>query len=157
MITRGLHTAWDRMREMRLFECRSCKQWAWPTKEDTAGLCGTCAFWTARQRTLATPRSLVAKGCMYSIGNEDCKSSFRGFGGQAWLVRFNDGRLVYTSNLWYNGQVPALFADRIKDTGTLQDVNIGQRPDGALVYHTEADAGGAGIQMSDAQNAVVMA
>lgn len=49
---------------------------------------------------------VIIDGKCYHIGDENSTSSFRGFGGGKFHIIFNDGREVYTTNLWANGSVP---------------------------------------------------
>lgn len=54
-------------------------------------------------------------GTHYVIGDEDSKSCFRGFDGTRFVVYFNDGRVVETSNLWHQGTIPEEFREELKD------------------------------------------
>ena len=38
-----------------------------------------------------------------------------GFGGNQFNIRFNDGREVITHNLWHQGEIPALWRDRLSN------------------------------------------
>lgn len=50
--------------------------------------------------------AVIVNGKCYHIGDEDSRSSFRGFDGMKYTIKFNDGRVVETTNLWYQGEVP---------------------------------------------------
>jgi hypothetical protein len=50
----------------------------------------------------------------YTIENEDTEH-YRGFAGRRFVIRFHDGRIVETTNLWSNGIIPEHFRDRLLD------------------------------------------
>lgn len=56
-------------------------------------------------------------GHAYSIGTEHDYP--KGFGGQRWRIRFNDGRLVVTDSLWHMGEVPPEYRERLPVNATL--------------------------------------
>lgn len=75
-------------------------------------VCFGCGYW----RTLAeTPGVVTADWHRYEIGDDrpGLSGSSRGFGGRRFVVRFDDGRVVETSNLWTQGIVPEWFRDRV--------------------------------------------
>lgn len=67
--------------------------------------CFTKAFWN---ETL-DGNEVIIDGKCYHIGREDDISSFRGYDGAKYHIIFNDGREVYTTNLWHNGTIPAEY------------------------------------------------
>ena len=54
-------------------------------------------------------------GIHYVIGDENSLSCFRGFDGQRFRVYFIDGRVVETTNLWHQGQIPKEFLEELQD------------------------------------------
>ena len=54
-------------------------------------------------------------GNHYVIGDENSQSCFRGFDGARFVIYFNDGRIVETTNLWGQGAIPEEFRDRLTD------------------------------------------
>jgi hypothetical protein len=54
----------------------------------------------------------------YSIGS--LNDYPRGFGGQPWAIHFFDGRLEITRSLWFLGDIPADWQDRIVENATLE-------------------------------------
>ena len=42
----------------------------------------------------------------------------RGFGGRVHVIQWNDGRVTRTDNLWFGGEIPAHFLDRLPDNAT---------------------------------------
>ena len=47
----------------------------------------------------------------YMIAPENWKS--KGFGGAEHRIRFDDGRVVTTTNLWHQGEIPNEYRDRL--------------------------------------------
>lgn len=79
-------------------------------------LCFSCNFWQEWvERDEADPLSVRVDGCHYHIGDEKSSSSFRGFGGRLFSIRFFDGREVTTTNLWCQSDIPTHFRDRLPD------------------------------------------
>lgn len=57
-------------------------------------------------------RVAIIDGTHYYIGDEDSKETyFRGFAGAHFTIRFYDGRVVETTNLWCQGDIPEEFRD----------------------------------------------
>lgn len=52
---------------------------------------------------------IIIGGRAYHAGDEDSKSVFRGFGGVMNTIKMKDGRIIKSSNLWDNGQIPAKY------------------------------------------------
>ena len=69
--------------------------------------------------------AIIVNGECYHDGGRKPKgySGFMGFGGQEFTIKMNDGRIIDTNNLWYNGEVPkergisdnAQFIDKVKE------------------------------------------
>lgn len=72
-------------------------------------------YWLERVKRKDSPTQVVINGIVYQIGREDDCSSFRGYDGRQFKIKFFDGRIVTTTNLWHNGKVPAEFRDRLPD------------------------------------------
>ena len=60
----------------------------------------------------------IKRGEVYYIDVErpNTSSADRGFGGREFRIKFKDGRIVVTHNLWYNGVVPKRFKHLLKNT-----------------------------------------
>lgn len=84
-----------------------------------ADLCGSecfhINFWNEIVDDKDNPNRVRVNGKAYYIGNEKDKSSFRGFGGARFHIKFLDGREVISTNLWHNGEIPEDFRDRLSD------------------------------------------
>jgi hypothetical protein len=47
----------------------------------------------------------------------------RGFGGLRWLVTFDDGRRIETTNLWTQGLVPLEFRERFSVRASVEELD----------------------------------
>lgn len=64
--------------------------------------CFAADFW----RTSLKTGIIVNQEC-YQMGDEDSKSSFRGFGGHKFIFEMNDTHeRIVSTNVWHNGKVP---------------------------------------------------
>ena len=71
--------------------------------------CFDCSFW---MRKIEMPdededRRVIVDGNHYRIG--DSTGPFRGFGGRKFKILFDSGRIVETSCLWSQGEIPERF------------------------------------------------
>ena len=69
------------------------------------GECFECALWRERLSLVGNPDTAIIDGTFYTIGDEDSKDPFRGFGGDKFVIHFKDGREVVTTNLWCGGNI----------------------------------------------------
>ena len=69
------------------------------------GECFECALWRKRLSLLGNSDIAIIDGTMYTIGDENSKDPFRGFGGDKFVIKFKDGREVTTTNLWCGGHI----------------------------------------------------
>ena len=82
-------------------------------KEFEEGCAGFCSehcfeedFWTKA----LDGKEIVIGGECYHVGLEDDSPSwFHGYGGARFKIRMNDGRVIETTNLWNQGDIPARF------------------------------------------------
>lgn len=51
-------------------------------------------------------------------------SDFRGYGGREFKIKLHSGEVITTNNLWYNGEVPEEFRDRLPDNAEFVKVVI---------------------------------
>lgn len=64
-------------------------------------------FWGERIARKDDPASVRVDGVQYMLREEhDHLPGFKGHGGRDFYIRFHDGRLVHTTNLWLNGPIP---------------------------------------------------
>ena len=69
------------------------------------GECFECSLWRERLPLVGKPNIAIIDGTMYTIGDENSKDPFRGFGGDKFIIKFKDGREVTTTNLWCGGDI----------------------------------------------------
>lgn len=82
-------------------------------------------FWEEKVAWLT--RSDVARidGDHYIVGAEDAPNSMRGYGGRKFGIKFNDGRVVITTNLWHQGTIPEAWREKLPNNAVwLDDVQI---------------------------------
>lgn len=76
-----------------------------PTAEDDAKSVEFIKeFWDEKVQSIDDENVARIGGGHYRIGDEHAYE--RGFGGTIYFIKFNDGRLVRTSNLWSQGEIP---------------------------------------------------
>ena len=80
-------------------------------------LCFSCNFWQEKYEydQLHPGKGVVIDGTHYYIEDENSKSYFRGFGGAKFVIQFNNGEVVETTNLWCQGEIPAIWQEKFPD------------------------------------------
>jgi len=78
--------------------------------------CFSCSFWLKKINLSAEDkvRRVIVNGQHYRLGHVH-SGPFRGFGGRKFTVLFHDGRMVETSNLWCQGEIPERFKEWFPD------------------------------------------
>lgn len=71
--------------------------------------CFSAKYWLDRVKRINNPTQVVIDNTVYQIGREDISKESKGFGGAVHFIKFNDGRLIKTTNLWHNGKLPEAF------------------------------------------------
>lgn len=85
-------------------------------------LCEECDFWDNQRiadENYRKGRVVVADNKHYVIGDENSTDTFRGFGGAKVTIKFKDGRIVKSSNLWYQGDIPEFFRNVMPDNAEI--------------------------------------
>lgn len=115
--------------------CKDCGEHqtgSWTDGEElqTAQQCRTCHFWTgyvdgARRKDIAR-----IDGKHYVVGPKlpsSARSSDKGHAGRRFVIRFFDERgEITTDNLWYQGEIPERFRDKLPDNAEfLPDTKFG--------------------------------
>lgn len=72
-------------------------------------------FWNDKVKIKDDKQTVRIDGKHYHIGEENSKSSFRGFGGDKCIIKFFDGREIVSTNLWHNGEIPDDFKVLLPD------------------------------------------
>lgn len=107
-----------------LKECRECRQpfrsaqfqGELARRMADESMCFYCLRWTDASAVAHQPESVRISGRHYLIGREDAfEREPRGFSGQRFVIRFNTGLVVETTNLWSQGPIPEHFQGRLTD------------------------------------------
>jgi len=89
--------------------CSKCGKPLDPNFQGLEPLCSTCLFWTSLASRYNYD-AIIINGEHYSLGGNDQDPYFmQGHGGRKFTVRFFDGRVITTNNLWHQGSVPEHF------------------------------------------------
>lgn len=67
-------------------------------------LCFSCDYWSDLAREVKNKSSVRIDGHHYWVKTKNTLT--KGFSGRQFTVRFYDGRVVTTNNLWYQGKIP---------------------------------------------------
>lgn len=98
-------------------------------RQREVGVCDTCDFWLDKWRMRNQNNVIRVDGQHYMFGDhlQDAritqdttlemlaksmkKKDGLGFGGRGMVIRFNDGRVIITNDLWHQGTIPTRFAN----------------------------------------------
>lgn len=71
-------------------------------------LCSSECFYTNFWNKVIDDTAIIINGECYHDGGKKSKgySGFMGFGGRLFKIKKNNGEIIETNNLWYNGKVP---------------------------------------------------
>lgn len=84
-------------------------------------VCYSCKYWKEllEEDTKRSPHTVaIIDGAHYVIEPENDSSEFRGFGGDKFEIRFHDGAVITTTNLWYQSKIPAAWKEKFPDNAT---------------------------------------
>lgn len=122
--------------------CKICtKGFQWHKEHEgkrlkEVGICRTCDFWMEKFTIRNEEKVARIDGEHYIIGNqlerelnplesfnqifealekENAQRPGRGMGGTVHAVKFNDGRVIFTNDLWHQGTVPVEFKEALAD------------------------------------------
>ncbi len=86
-------------------------------------LCFDCSFWTKKIEMSEEDeaRRVIVNNQHYRLGSNN-SGPFRGFGGRKFTVLFHDGRIVETSNLFHQGEIPKRFKKYFPDNAVFVPV-----------------------------------
>lgn len=106
-------------KEAATLKCKVCGKKIEKSRYTNGVLCSAECFvtdyWNERVALRDTADSVRINGIQYFIDKENSKSSFRGFGGRKFIIEFFDGRVVTTTNLWHNGEIPDTHKSLLPD------------------------------------------
>ena len=72
--------------------------------------CSEYCFETDFWKNALDKDAIIINGVCYHMGSEEDTGVFRGFSGAKFVIEFlSDGHRVVTTNLWYQGEIPARF------------------------------------------------
>ena len=80
--------------------------------------CGECFsddFWRDKLAGKDDPAVARIEGCHYVIGDKAEPGRWNGFGGRWHTIRFNDGRVVKTCDLWTQSKIPDRWREQLPD------------------------------------------
>lgn len=101
------------------------------------GLCHTCTFWQEWVNRFARGKPheyAIIDGTTYSIGSEEDGARYgRGFGGARFVIVFDDGARIVTTNLWHGGEVPERWAAQLPNNARFENGEKWHNYGGTLV------------------------
>lgn len=77
-------------------------------------MCFTCNFWFEAYKKKDSPNSVRVGGVHYFI-HEPGSTFTNGFSGRRFNIKFHDGRIVKTNNLWHQGEINKIWKSRLPD------------------------------------------
>lgn len=92
-------------------------------------------FWLEKVKNLSDERYVVLNDELHWVGDEDTVDSFRGFDGALYFIKKPDGTVVRTTNLWYNGKIPADIRDKFPENSKKLPFNY----EGSYVIYTRGE------------------
>lgn len=72
-------------------------------------------FWRRKLACKDDPKTARIDGSHYFLGKEKEPGRWNGFGGRWSTIRFNDGRIVKTCDLWTQGVIPEKWREQLPD------------------------------------------
>jgi hypothetical protein len=89
--------------------------------------CHSCTFWKDKIDIKFSPKTVRVGGDHFYI-EPDAKddNQFKGLGGARYGIKFNDGRLLLSHNLWSQGTIPKHFRSRLPDNArflTIEEID----------------------------------
>ena len=91
--------------------------------------CFDCSFWLRKinMSEADEAKRVIVDGQHYRLGSAH-SGPFRGFGGRKFTIVFHDGRVVETSCLWHQGEIPKKFKGRLLDNAIFLQVETAPAP-----------------------------
>lgn len=101
-------------------ECRECGSadglnWLAATRcrLEEQQLCFKCSFWQEYADRANEPDVVRVEGKHYVVAPEQATLMSRGYGGRKFRIAFKDGRVIDTTNLWSQGEIPERWQSRL--------------------------------------------
>lgn len=77
-------------------------------------LCFDCMFW---EEVAKDETTIIINGIAYRLGEE--VAPMKGYGGRKFIFRMNNGKIITSTNVWCQGQIPRTHRERLPDNATL--------------------------------------
>lgn len=91
-------------------------------------LCFTCLFWMEKTKPSIRDSEATARinGTHFRIGPPRNWGSmhFRGYRGAKFVIKFDDGRIVETTNLWCQGLIPESFREELPNNAVFLQIDL---------------------------------
>lgn len=89
-------------------KCVICGKEIEKSMYSNAVLCSSACFHEHFWDDTLDETAIIIKGeCYHDGGMKPANySGFLGFSGRRFRIQMNDGRIIETNNLWYNGEIP---------------------------------------------------
>ncbi len=93
-------------------------------KDLCSSKCFITDFWNDYVKRANEKEIARINGGHYYIENDNTSSfGFKGYGGNKFIIKFDDGRIVTTKNLWHQGTIPEEFKERLPDNAIFLQSN----------------------------------
>lgn len=84
-----------------------------PYQDICSSKCHQINFWKEIEQE--KDKYVFIDGHSYMIAPENSNFSFRGFSGNKFKIKLENGRIIETTNLWHQGIIPEEFKESLKD------------------------------------------
>lgn len=78
-------------------------------------VCFNCNFWHEFVEKKDHPKFARIKGQHWCANDKNSGSPWNGMGGRTFIIKWNDGRIKETNDLWHQGTIPVHFLERLPD------------------------------------------
>lgn len=110
-------------------ECALCGNTQVEQDFDWFGKCHRCHYWEDMVQYKDEPSTAIIDGCHYSIGSDTTSNKiFKGHGGRMFVIEFNDGRKVVTTDLWTQGSIPEKLRHKFPNNAKFLDAYSQNKP-----------------------------
>ena len=80
-------------------------------------ICFTCNFWVEKMDQMRHILHPIVDGAFYTIGEDrEVPDHCKGFYGQRFVIRWKNGKIIETTNLWSAGKIPDCFRKYFPNT-----------------------------------------
>jgi hypothetical protein len=87
----------------------------WANGTTRERVCHSCVFWLEKIETPIKGRAIINGTHYVAHPRSGSPSDVLGFGGREHTIYWFDGRTMSTNDLWYQGEIPERFRDRLPD------------------------------------------